>query len=230
MGQIVVKAVFNISTEMENIQREYHLEKEDVVLALQSSFAKGVGRDILVSCNEENEQLKILRVNLDGTMSPVGYKAFKKGKKELTKELSIRAEQKSQNRLLAMFTKGEIAKGRIFDKTSNGCFVVIKGERAFFPFSNGYQKEKYNGLYEIDNTLDFKIIDVKGNKITLGRKSWRIIKETICLLAGRGLKVKKRSDDTAVVYCSEPLLNDSQMTAIRATSPLKIVFKKEKRI
>lgn len=226
----MTKVLFDIPTEIENIKREYKLENEDIVLALQSAFSKTLGREVLVATDENEKHLKIVRVNIDGTLSPVTYKAFKKGKKELSKELELRAKLKSNDRLFSLFSKGEIVKGRIFDVTKNGCFVVVKGERAFFPFVNGYEKEKFNALYQIDNTLSFKVLNITDNRIVLSRRSLRIIAENICDLIGRNLSLKKRHDGSLAVYCCEPFLDEAQMELIRATLPIKIVFKKEKKI
>ncbi|MBP9565983.1 MAG: S1 RNA-binding domain-containing protein [Sulfurospirillum sp.] len=223
----MVKATMSVSLEIETIQKEYHLEKEDVLLALQSALGKTIGSDILVTTDEGDSALKVFRLHRDGTLSPVGYKAFKKGKKELVRALEDRAHVKESKRRVSLFKKGDIVKGVIFDRTKNGCFVQIKGEKAFFPFCNGYDKEKVHGLYEIGNTLAFKILGLKDNKVIVSRRSLAIMKESIYALVGRVLPLKLYNDETLIIYCSSPFLEETHMALIKATLPVKIVFKKQ---
>lgn len=220
------KPSFEFTAEMEAIKQAYGLENEDVVLALQSALSKSLGRNILLTTDESNH-LQILRINRDGTRTIVTYKSYKKSRKALAHELEIRKKQKTNHRLFALFTPGDIVRGEILNTTQNGCFVAIKGERAFFPYANGYPKEKRNGLYETGSTLEFKILHIKETKLMLTRKSLRIIKELIYSLVSRHVTLKSKGENTLILYCKAPFLDEHQMALIRATSPVDILFKKQ---
>ena len=220
------KPSFEFTAEMEAIKQEYGLENEDVVLALQSALSKSLGRNIILTTDESN-RLQILRINRDGTRTVVTYKSYKKSRKALAHELEIRKKQKTNHRLFALFTPGDIVRGEILNTTKDGCFVAIKGERAFFYYANGYLKERRNGLYETGSTLDFKILHIKENKLMLTRKSVRILKESVYALIQGTVTLKKKSEDTFILYCQAPFLDASQMALIRATLPVDILFKKQ---
>lgn len=61
----------------------------------------------------------------------------------------------------------------------------------------------------------------------LTRKSVRILKESVYALIQGTVTLKKKSEDTFILYCQAPFLDASQMALIRATLPVDILFKKQ---
>lgn len=219
---------FDIKTEIEAVKQEFQLGNTDIVSALQQSLSSELGRDVFV-VNDENDSLKIVRLNKNGNFSDVGYKAFKKGRRAFKQHLVFIAKQRQNKKIASMFQPREIVEGIILDSTPNGYFVSTKGERAFFPKENSYLGESNKGIYEIDNKISFEVKKVADGKIYLTRKSLTLITLTIQNIAHRTIKLKLTKKGV-LAFCEKPYFDNTQMEIIRASIPLKIIFKKQKEI
>jgi len=97
---------FDLSAEIQNIQKEYGIERDDVILVLQNATEKIIHRRVLVSFeNNANDSLSLLRINNDGSVGEVTYKAFKKGRKTLQKEFEALSQKYKTERINAIFKK-----------------------------------------------------------------------------------------------------------------------------
>ena len=217
---------FDVTKEITAVVEKYRIDKIEIIAVLQQTLTNHLGRDVLLVSDNTNI-LKVLRRNKNGEFSDVKYKAFKKGMNPFCLQLETMSCQKHIEKIFSMFDKKELVEGLILDRTVNGYFVVVKGEKAFFPKSNTYAIEEQRGMYELDNKILFQVEKIVHGKIYLTRKSIKISVFAIQNIIGKSVKLKKISSGL-ILFCSKPYLDEAQMAMIRANVPQKIIFKKEK--
>lgn len=223
---MVQLVALDVNKEITAVINEYHIDKIEIIAALQQSLTENLGRDVLVVQDDANT-LKVLKRNKSGEFSEVKYKAFKKGKKTFGMRLESIAKEKHAEKVASMFQPSELIEGLILDRTTNGYFVVAKGEKAFLPKRNSYTQEYQKGMYALDNKIMFQVEKIIDGKVYLTRKSLKITQFTIQSIINRSIKLKQIKKGV-LLFCSKPYLDESQMAMIRASVPHEIIFKKEK--
>jgi len=206
--------------ELNTIMSTYGVQKEEILFALHETLRQITKREVMLVENNNNE-LELLRIDKNESVKKIAPNAIKKATKIFVKKMEAIAKTKEHEALLSIIKKGEIARGAVLNKTPNGFFVAIKGNKAFVSFQELYENDKI----AIGDICFFEVISIKKGRIYLTRKSKSVHEKIISSILGRYVELKKIRKGF-LAFVKEPYLDEKEQAMVRASIPATVIFKK----